>query len=288
MTGFGRAEHTAQHLIARVELGSVNRKQGEVVTQIPRAYSELEPAIKKHLLSHLTRGRIQASIHIEPTSQSVRSTKIDLAKAKALSLALEEISEHIGQSCQLSATDLLRAEGVIHFEENQLGTQEVWEAILPALQQATANLISMRAAEGKDLKEDLLERLQTLQELVTRIETNSTGLVEYQKQSLLRRLTDAGLELDPSDDRVLKEIAIFTERCDISEEITRLNAHLQRFLDMLGYSEPIGRSLDFLCQEINREFNTIGSKSHSSEITFDVVSGKTELEKVREQVQNIE
>ena len=288
MTGFGRAEHTAQHLIARVELSSVNRKQGEVVTQIPRTYSELEPAIKKHLLSQLTRGRIQALIHIEPTSQSVSSTRIDLAKAKALSLALDEISQHIGQTCQLSATDLLRAEGVIHFEENQYSAQEVWEAILPALEQATTHLISMRAAEGNDLKEDLLQRIQTLKTLVSHIEAQSAGLVEYQKQNLLRRLSDTGLELNPSDDRVLKEIAIFAERCDISEEITRLNAHLKRFVDMCEHTDPIGRSLDFLCQEVNREFNTIGSKSHSSEIAFDVVSGKTELEKIREQVQNIE
>lgn len=288
MTGFGRAEHAGQHFIARVELSSVNRKQGEVVVQLPRIHAELDPVIKKHILSKLSRGRINASITLEKTTEGEAPIKVDLVRAKALSDAIKTISEHTGEPCQLTPSDYLRADGVILFEEQGSCTESAWEAIEPALQQALSKLLEMRAAEGDDLQQDALERITILEKLTSEIEQHAPSVVSRQRESLLKRLRDSGLSLDSTDERVVKEIAIFAERCDISEETTRLRAHFKRFKEYLHASEPTGRSLDFLCQEINREFNTIGSKANDSTLAQHVVTGKTELEKIREQIQNVE
>ncbi len=288
MTGFGRAEYASQHLIARVELSSVNRKQGEVIVQIPRAHAELDATIKKLILGRLSRGRINVSITIEQTRETATPLKVDLVKAKALSDAFQKIEQHIGQPCALTPSDYLRTEDIILFEEENLSTDKAWETIQPALEQALEKLIAMRAAEGTDLQQDIRHRINLLEDLTTRIEQHAPSVVQRHRENLLKRLRDINLELDPSDERVIKEIAIFAERCDITEETTRLRAHFNRFKDYLYASEPTGRSLDFLCQELNRELNTIGSKANDSSLAQHVVTGKTELEKIREQIQNVE
>jgi len=146
----------------------------------------------------------------------------------------------------------------------------------------------MRKAEGADLKADFLERLTTLENHAEEIGRATPKVVERQRELLHTRLREAEIEIDLNDERLLKEIALFAERCDISEETTRLASHINRFREYLDSEEPMGRSLDFLCQEINREFNTIGSKANDAGIGQTVVSAKTELEKIREQIQNIE
>ncbi|HEY8961378.1 MAG TPA: DUF1732 domain-containing protein [Luteolibacter sp.] len=149
-------------------------------------------------------------------------------------------------------------------------------------------LLAMRLSEGEHLKEDLLARLAVLEAFAATISTYAPGRPARQREILLKRLREAGLDLDPNDERVLKELAVFAERCDISEELTRLSSHFRKFRDYLDAAEPPGRALDFLCQELFREFNTIGSKANDAGIAQAVVEAKTELEKVREQVQNVE
>jgi uncharacterized protein (TIGR00255 family) len=189
---------------------------------------------------------------------------------------------------KLEASDFLRAPGVITFEDSGWDVEEARTAIEPALSTALEKLVEMRTAEGADLKTDLLVRLIILEDHAKIISVATPKVVARQRELLHNRLREADIDLDLNDERLLKEIAIFAERCDISEETTRLDSHIGRFREYLDSDEPVGRSLDFLCQELNREFNTIGSKANDSGIGQNVVGAKTELEKIREQVQNIE
>jgi uncharacterized protein (TIGR00255 family) len=288
MTGFGRASHATETLVANIEASSVNRKQGEVVVQLPRNYAELEPTIRKYVLEHISRGRVSVSISIEQTGAAASPISVDSAKAKALSEALKDLSHEIGHPLDITAADILRVPDIIKFEEKEVDIDSVRSAIEPALADAVGKLVKMRLREGDDLKQDTLERLDTLEAQAAAIEEHSPSVITRYRENLHRRLQETGLELDLEDERVLKEVGIFAERCDISEEITRLRSHFAKFKEYLAASEPVGRSLDFLCQEINREFNTIGSKANDATLAQHVVTSKTELEKIREQIQNVE
>ncbi len=290
MTGFGRAEHASEQIIARVEVATVNRKQADIHFSLPRELGSLEAGLRKRILTAVSRGRVNVSIHLERagSSQEALGIHLDTARAQALDAAFEKLSASLQRPIQLSAHDFLRTPGIISFDDAGWDPEAALKAIEPALEAALEKLIQMRSAEGADLKADLLSRLQILEDHVTLIAEISPQVVTRQRELLHKRLSDAGIELDLNDERLLKEIALFAERCDISEETTRLDSHLRRFREFLDSADPAGRSLDFLCQEINREFNTIGSKANDAEIGQNVVSAKTELEKIREQVQNIE
>lgn len=288
MTGFGRATHASENLIARIETSSVNRKQSEVVVQLPRAYTELETNIRQYVLSRISRGRISISINLEPCGGSSCPVRVDTGKAKALSDALKQLSHEIGHPLDISASDILRCADIISFEDTAVDIESAKAAIMPALHEALDNLIAMRAREGEDLKLDTLQRLEHLENEATAILIHSPQVIARYRDQLHKRLNDSGLELDLKDERLLKEIGIFAERCDISEEITRLKSHFAKFREYLDLPEPVGRSLDFLCQELNREFNTIGSKANDATLAQHVVHAKTELEKIREQIQNVE
>lgn len=288
MTGFGRASHATETLIANIEASSVNRKQGEVIVQLPRNYAELETSIRKYVLAHISRGRVSISISLEQTECAISPISVDSAKAKALSEALKELSHQIGHPLEITAADILRVPDIIKFEDKKVDLDSVRAAIQPALVNAVTNLVEMRTREGDDLKQDTLDRLDTLEKEAAAIEQYSPAVIARYRENLHRRLQESDLELDLSDERVLKEVGIFAERCDISEEITRLRSHFSKFREYLDASDPVGRSLDFLCQEINREFNTIGSKANDATLAQHVVTSKTELEKIREQIQNVE
>ncbi len=288
MTGFGRAEHASEKIIARVEITTVNRKQADIHFSLPRELGGLEAGLRKSVLAIVSRGRANVSIHLERTGSGEETLGVDTDRAQALEAAFTELSKALNRPLQLSAHDFLRTPGIISFDDSGWDSDEALEAIEPALTGALEKLVEMRSSEGADLKTDLLVRLQILEDHVSVIAEISPQVVTRQRELLNNRLRDAGIELDLNDERLLKEIALFAERCDISEETTRLASHLGRFREFLDSGEPSGRSLDFLCQEINREFNTIGSKANDAGIGQNVVAAKTELEKIREQVQNIE
>lgn len=288
MTGFGRAEHATNHLIARVEIASVNRKQADIVFNLPRELSEIEPTLRKIILTKVSRGRVNVSINLEAASASNESLALNSSRAQALENAFTELSTLLGRSIEADSHDFLRAPGVFQFQESNLEPDQALKAIQPALTEALSRLVEMRTREGADLKADFISRLDILEKATTEIEIAAPQVVTRQRENLHNRLREAEIEIDLNDERLLKEIAIFAERCDICEETTRLASHFTRFRESLGLSEPTGRSLDFLCQEINRELNTIGSKSNDAGIAQHVIAGKTELEKIREQVQNIE
>lgn len=287
MTGFGRGEATTDTFHAEVEASSVNRKQAEVSFSMPRGLTELEPLLRKKTLERFSRGRVSLTVKLNALDASASSLAIDSAKAQALQNAFDELSLKIGHSFELTTQDFLR-QGDQFLIEKGYDIDQVLPALQPALLKALEALTVARGEEGMALQADLTARLTTLQSLTREVTAIAPSVPARQRELLINRLQDAGLEIDPSDERVLKEIALFCDRCDISEELTRLAAHFQKFGELLAAPEPVGRPLDFLCQELNREFNTIGSKANNSQIAHHIVSAKTELEKIREQVQNIE
>ncbi|MEM9080386.1 MAG: YicC/YloC family endoribonuclease [Verrucomicrobiota bacterium] len=287
MTGFGRGEHTSPLYSAQVEAASVNRKQAEVVLNLPRGLQEIEPALRKHALARISRGRLAITLKLTPLDPAASSIQIDTTRAQALKNAFDQLANQIGQPLPLAAADFLRLPDQFLVEQTR-NPDDLLPVLTPALDQALDQLLAMRANEGQDLQADLSTRLTNLQQLAATVAEIAPAVPTRQKELLLQRLADSGLALDPSDERVLKEIALFAERCDISEELTRLDSHFQKFTTLLNANEPVGRPLDFLCQELNREFNTIGSKANNSQIAHHIVTAKTELEKIREQVQNIE
>ena len=294
MTGFGRGEHATSALIARVELTSINRKQAEVLVQMPRIYSELEAEIRKLALEKISRGRLTINIQLETATEASNELKIDTAKVLALQAEIQRLNDlpTAGLDLKLTPTDILRLPDVLTTADNTADIDAARAAILPAVIAGLESLMTMRASEGSHLKKDTLDRLSTLEAEAGFIESHAPSVLTRYRENLHKRLTDhmSGLEIDLTDERILKEIGLFAEKCDISEEITRLNSHFQKFCEYLATAgdQPVGRSLDFLCQELNREFNTIGSKANDAQLAQHVVNAKTELEKIREQIQNVE
>ena len=288
MTGFGRAEHATNTLAARVEASSVNRKQGEIVVQLPRCYNELEAEIRKIALSKLSRGRVSISIQIEQAEGAASPIQINAQRARALETAFTELSEAIDRPLQPTSADFLRTPEILVFDQEQVSAEDAMAAIFPAVTEALDSMIAMRASEGQHLHDDTDARLNILEKISTEISSHAPSVVQHYREQLHRRLSEAELDIDLNDDRLLKEIGLFADRCDISEEITRLHSHFEKFRDYLSKDEPVGRPLDFLCQELNREFNTIGSKANDATLAQLIVNAKTELEKIREQIQNVE
>ena len=287
MTGFGAASAPLHGASLRIEISSVNRKQAEVVVNLPRAWAELEPRVRECVASRVSRGRIAVSLSLQ-ASESERPLTLHRGKLQALMTSLSEVQTLTGQATPLTLEALLRLGIIAEETEADLSMDEVWAGIEPALEQALAAFLSMRAREGQHLCADLLARVGTLRTLREQILTRAAGVVERHRDALRKRLEESGLPLPPEDDRLVKEIALFADKCDISEEVSRLASHLQQFEQLCASPEPMGRTLDFLCQEIFRELNTTGSKANDAELARLVVAGKTELEKIREQVQNVE
>ncbi|MCB1132603.1 MAG: YicC family protein [Verrucomicrobiae bacterium] len=288
MTGFGRGSAQAGEWLANVEAGSVNRKQAEVVVQMSREFSSLETEVRKTVLDRISRGRVNVSISLERAGGDSAVLKVDASLAKALHDAFREISILTGEDVLPAASDYLRHPGLIATGSTESDPQDAWRVIEPALRDAVEALVTMRSSEGAHLKADLEARIGTLAAFAARISTDAADRPARQRELLLKRLRDASLDLDPADERVVKEIALFADRCDVSEELTRLDSHFAKFREYLDGEEAPGRPLDFLCQELFREFNTIGSKANDAGIAQTVVEAKTELEKIREQVQNVE
>lgn len=288
MTGFGSGSAAGKGFQLSIEAASVNRKQAEVVIQAPRELGNLEETLRKQVLERISRGRIQISISIDRSEDSSAFFTIDTAAAKAFTRAINDLRKTTGEAIHLDAGDFLRQPGILNNAAGQIDLDAALTSAQTALTEALDHLITMRAREGADLRNDFLRRLETLRNLTSRIASQAEDRPARQRDLLIKRLAECGLDLDPDDEKVAREIAIFADRCCISEEITRLDSHFAKFTEYLDAESSCGRSLDFLCQEIHREFNTIGSKANDAAIAHLVVDAKTELEKIREQVQNAE
>ena len=287
MTGYGRGECAKDGVKFSVELNSINRKQSDIAVNLPKELIELEPRIRDEINAHLSRGRINAVVAYH-RSAAEDQVALDEALAQSYLKAIHKLQRKIKVTGAVTLDTILRAPGVLKLAETMIDADALWPSVETALKKALGQLVKMREKEGKFLAADLLARLETIAGGVAAIQSAAPETIQRYREQLHARVKEAGLNVPMEDERLMKEVIMFADRSDISEELTRLESHLSQFRDCLKSGEPVGRTLDFLAQEMNREINTIGSKANAAEISKHVVKMKAELEKIREQVQNIE
>ena len=290
MTGYGRGESAQDGFKITVELGAVNRRQSEISVNLPRELEMLEAQIRDAINSRVARGRVTAriSIHAAEGKLSARM-HINLPLAKAYATELNRLAKQLKLSGEVTLDQIVRAPGVFQTDEELAEAEIVWPIVEKALKQALTALVKMREREGAHLAQDLAARVGVMRKCVGQIQKHAPQTAENYRHQLVGRIKSAGLEsIAPDDERLLREVVLFADRSDISEELTRLQSHFQQFEDCRKSREPVGRTLDFLAQEMNREVNTIGSKANDALISREVVTLKAELEKFREQAQNVE
>jgi uncharacterized protein (TIGR00255 family) len=290
MTGFGRGEASDGALRCRVELSSVNRKQGDIEVRLPREHSGLEAEIRRRAAGVLSRGRLAVAVVVERMGGTGAELRVDRGLAAQYAAALMELDrEHFGGMGRVGAEALLRAPGVFVVSEQVSGSAEaVAVLVMASFEKALLDWDRAREREGRHLRRDLETRLGVVAKLAKGIRREAPAVPKAYREGLMKRLGEAGLTVDLADERLVREVALFADRCDISEELSRLGGHLEEFRRLCRAAEPAGRAMDFLCQELHRELNTIGSKAGHLGIAHAVVAGKTEVERIREQVQNAE
>lgn len=287
MTGFGRGSAANDLLEIVVELTSVNRRNFEVAASLPKEWQSLEHKLSQHLRQSLRRGRVNVVVQVQ-NIQAGDALSWDEDSVVATLKKLESLAEKSGASFALDARVLFDVARSHLIRPELPNVEEGWNLLEKALSEAVVKLCAMRLEEGTVLATDCKMRIGIITALVDEIFAISRDGVQDYHEALMKRLKQANLELDLNDERVLKEIALFADRSDISEEITRLKSHLSQFEQSIGGDELIGRKLEFILQEINREVNTIASKANQTEIINRVLSCKNEIERIREQLQNVE
>jgi uncharacterized protein (TIGR00255 family) len=288
MTGYGRGEVDHGGLKLGVELNSVNRKQSDIVANLPRDLAELEPRIRQAINEKISRGRMNVLVTLQENANGTRELALDTGLARSYHEAMLTLQKELNAPGEITIGTILQAPGVMRSPEHKIDAAQAWPVLEQALGTALAELIKMREREGKHLAKDLIHRLKVLRQEIKEIRVLYPDVVKKYRTALLERIEKAGLNLPVDDERLLKEIAFFADRSDISEELTRLESHLAQFAHHLRKNEPVGRTLEFITQEIFRELNTLGAKSNDAAISQHVVACKSELEKIREQIQNLE
>lgn len=290
MTGYGRGESVQEGYKITTELSAVNRRQSEINVYLPRELEPLEARARDEINKRVARGRVTARIalHASETAQ-ISHARVNLPLAKAYARELQKLAAQLKIDGTLSLEVLVRIPGLFQADTALADADHFWPGVGKSLNQALAWLVQMREREGGHLARDLKARVNKMRASVKSVKKEAPEMVVRYRTQLQERIKNAGLPLPPEDDeRLQKEIIYFADRSDISEEITRLESHFKQFDEVIKSEEPVGRTLDFLAQEMNREINTIGSKANDTKIAREVVILKTELEKFREQVQNVE
>jgi uncharacterized protein (TIGR00255 family) len=290
MTGYGRGECSQDGFKITVELISVNRKQTEISINLPREMEMLEAQIRDVINRHIARGRltVRVLLHAGAGNLSARM-HLNLPLARAYARELNRLAAQLKLPGAATLDHLVRAPGVFQTDEQLAEEEDFWPAVEKALKRGLSAMIKMREREGQHLAKDLVKRVAVMRKATLAIQKHAPAVAGRYREQLIARIKDADLGTPAADDeRLLKEVVYFADRSDITEELTRLQSHFQQFDDGLKSREPVGRMLDFLAQEMNREANTIGSKANDSLISRQVVTLKAELERFREQAQNVE
>jgi uncharacterized protein (TIGR00255 family) len=288
MTGYGRGEADHNGAKFNVELNSVNRKQSDIVINLPRDLTALEPRVRQTINESISRGRTNVVISYHNAANGTPKLALDTELARSYHEAMRALQKDLNAPGEITIGTILQAPGVMRPPEDALEAEEVWPAIERALRIALADLIKMREREGKHLAKDLIHRLKAVRKHLKEIRALHPDVVKKFRAALLDRIQKAGLPIESEDERLMREISFFADRSDISEELTRLESHLAQFAHHLRKNEPVGRTLEFITQEIFRELNTLGAKANDAVISQHVVACKAELEKIREQIQNLE
>ena len=288
MTGYGSAKETLEGFEISVELKSVNNRYLETNIRIPRSFIFAEDAVKSCIAKHVSRGKVDVFINITSDGADDVTVKIDEGLLKGYLGAINKIAEDFSLSPDINALAAARFPDVLSVERAEVDAESISAAICEVTEKALADYDKMRIREGEKLREDILSKLETIKGYVAIVEEKAPETVEkYRKRledKMLETLNTAGID----ESRILAEAAIFADHIAVDEETVRLKSHISQLTSMINGSSPIGRKIDFLVQEFNREANTIGSKCQNSEIAYIVVDLKSEIEKIREQIQNIE
>ena len=288
MTGYGRAEQVLNGRSIQVELRSVNSRYFEYSSRLPRNCSFMEDKLKKLMSKSISRGKVELSLQIQTIDAADTVVEVDYPLAQSYHAAMQGLSDALHMPNDITADKLARMPDVLVLRHASANEEQLWQDVSAVAEAALQQFLAMRAVEGEKLQQDVLSRLVTIEEMVGRIEKATEGRVQAYTQRLYEKLKTLLEDRNIDDSRILTEAAIFADKTAIDEETVRIHSHIQQYREILALSEPVGRKLDFLTQELNRETNTIGSKCQQLEITRLVVDVKSEIEKIREQIQNIE
>lgn len=287
MTGYGKSNLSINAREYQVEIKSVNHRYLDISVKMPRVLSYLEEDVKKEIASKVKRGKIDVFVTFENNSTEGKEIRINTEIAKIYIDELKKLAKQEDILGNIEVTEISKFPDVLAIKNNQ-EDEIIKNELLETVNQATEKLIQMRAIEGSKIAEDLLIRIQAIQKKVKEISSLSTGLIEEYVVKLEGRIKEILKNQEVDEARLAQEVVIYADKCSIEEEVTRLKSHISQFEKLLNSEEAIGKKLDFIIQEMNRETNTIGSKANNLEITNGVIDVKTELENIREQVQNIE
>lgn len=287
MTGFGRASLESNGKNYIIEIKTVNNKYSDITVKSPKRLSFMEDKIRKQIANRITRGKVEVSVSFFDFSNKSKNVVLNKEIAKEYIKQLREIADENNLSENISVVEIAKLPDILNSMDSD-NDEEITNETLQCLNMALDSLIDMRKAEGENIKQDLLIRIERVKNLVDKIAENSKGIVEEYVSKLEKRVKEI-LKNDVVDEnRIAQEAVIYADKTSIEEELTRLNSHIVQFKELVNSDGPVGKKLDFMIQEMNRETNTIGSKAGSGEITKAVIDLKVELEDIREQVQNIE
>ena len=289
MTGFGKSDFRVDDKYFQVELKSVNHRYMDISIRLPKIFNYLEESIRNLIKSYLQRGRVEVYIAYKNTGGGDVKVEIDMPLAKEYLDSLLEMEKSLPVQSDITTSLIVSLPDVIKIEKREEDEEEIWRCLQGALNDALVKLVSMRKKEGDKLKTDMLKRLNRTDDFLVQIENRSPIIVQEYRQKLTDRIEEIlNEQFDLDDTRIATEVALFADKSNITEEIVRLHSHIEQFTGILEEDDAVGRKLDFLLQEMNREINTIGSKANDLTIANLVINIKSELEKMREQVQNIE
>ena len=288
MTGYGRSQQTVDGMLITVEIKSVNHRYFEFNSRVPRAYGFLEEKLKSFSQSLISRGKIECYVSIEAPEDTGVEITVNHSLAEGYIKALRELKEKYELRDDISVTSVSRYQDVLTVHKLPEDEDRIWNAVKTVTSDAIEGFISMREREGEKLKDDIISRTYTILDCVSFIEQRSPQTVKEYNDKLKARMLELLGDTTVDEQRLLQEAAIYADKIAVAEETVRLRSHISQLRDMFESEEAIGRKMDFLVQEINREANTIGSKAQDVEIAKKVIAIKAEVEKIREQVQNIE
>ena len=288
MTGFGRAKAQIDSLDITVEIKSVNHRYFEFSARLPRSYNFLEEKLKSFLAQNISRGKVEISVMVEDNSENATVVEINREYANAYILALKQLSKEYKIKNDIKVSSFVGNNDLFKIRRQVAEDEVILNAVLTVAEEALNNFIEMRTAEGERLLNDVKSRLKIILEKVEFIEKRSPETVNIYKNRVEQKVKELLEDTTIDEQRILTEVAIFADKVAVAEETVRLRSHIQQFESLLTDEQPVGRKLDFIVQEMNREANTIGSKAQDIEIAHTVVDIKSEIEKIREQIQNME
>ena len=289
MTGYGNGEASSAGVKIDIELSSVNRKQFDMRVNLPRQMVGMDSRVRELVNGSVSRGYVTGVVRVDYAGNGKgNAVSVNMELAEAYVKTLRQAARKLGLKDDLSAKSLSQFPDIIRHEDVLEDSAKIWRLMKKALTAALNHLVEMRKTEGKALEKDLVKRLKLMNDKLVRIKKVAPGVVDKRIKLLRTRIKNADIDLSGSKEMIAREMVLYADRCDISEEIVRLDSHFAHMAKIMKSEKPVGRALDFLCQEMLREINTIGSKANDKAISENVIKLKTELECVREQVQNVE